>query len=385
MNSEPHSKATTPTASEPLAVLARGLAHDVNNLMSVVLGNASLARNRLGNDHDCTPLLLAIEEAAQRAGSLTREIMSLARSDERPSEPVNLNSVVYHVLAEEETRLAPHVRIERHIDPDLWRITGNQRLVTEIVIALAFNALDAIGREGLITIRTMNVRIEENGVPSGSSLKPGKYVRLDIEDTGRGIPAAQLPRVFDPEFTTKSVKHSIGLSGVRQLLAKMNGWITLSSAEGKGTAVQVFLAVQDAPARKTFLRNLALPNGTETVLIVDDEAQIIDVGREILQRLGYTVLSARNGREAVDVCNSYHGSIDVILLDIVMPVMGGVEAYPLLKRARPAAKFIICTGFEQEDISHVLRDAGTSCLLKPFLPSALAQEIRKALDGAPVA
>jgi two-component system cell cycle sensor histidine kinase/response regulator CckA len=366
---------------DALAVLARGLAHDINNLMSVVLGNTSLIRNRLGGSHACAPLLQSIEEAAQRAGTLTREIMALARSDERISDSVNLNSIVYHVLAEEETRLAPGVRIERYIDPDLWKLAGNQRLASEVVIVLAFNALDAIGEKGQISLRTTNVELNEDTIPAGSSLKPGKYVFLSVEDDGVGIAPRELAQIYNAGYTTKTRKRSIGLSGARQIIRKMNGWMTISSTPDIGTVVQVFLPVLETPMTVSVPLTASLPGGLETVLIIDDEQPILEVGREILKRLGYKVLTAKNGREALDICSTHEGEIQIALLDIVMPVMGGAEAYPHLRKARPGMKIIVCTGFEQEDISHVLRDAGTSCLLKPFLPSVLAQEIRKVLDA----
>ena len=204
---------------------------------------------------------------------------------------------------------------------------------------------------------------------------------LSVEDTGGGISPEALEKIFNPGYTTKSAKHSIGLSGVQKLLETMGGWIGITSTVGRGTAVQVFFPVAEMQAEKPRIRSLDLPGGNETIMIVDDERPIVEVCGEILRRLGYTVVTAGNGKEAIELCQNHPGEIHAALLDIIMPVMGGAEAYPMLRRIRPNMKIVICTGFEQEDISHVLRDAGTSCLLKPFLPSALAHELRGALDG----
>ncbi|NUM54630.1 MAG: response regulator [Candidatus Hydrogenedentes bacterium] len=372
---------------EAIAMTGRGIAHDINNLMETVLGNVALLRGDLNDDHPRVATLEAIEKAAELAGNLTQRILAVTQGAERKPEPVNLNSIVYHLLLVEETRLAPSVRIVRHIDPDLWRVLAEHTAIAQVALNLATNAVDALNGKGRVTIRTRNVVLDHGSIPEGSGLRPGAYVLLSVEDDGEGMSPLTLAKAYDPGFTTRDGHHGQGLATVQKIVARYKGHVQINSFVGKGTACRVYLPAIDSAKAPRPAPSMSVPAGEETVLVVDDERMILEVTAETLRRLGYRTLTARNGQEAVDVARSHDGPIHLVLLDMSMPVMGGADAFPRIKAIRPESRFIVCTGFEQELISSHLLEAGgvDSFLLKPFRLSALAHEIRKVLDKADAA
>lgn len=371
---------------EAIAMMAGGFTHEINNLMAGVLGNVALLRTQLEPGHPGHARLDAIDAAAEKSGMLSRRMIAFAQGKAREPEPVNLNSIVYHVLLVEEQRLAPRIRIVRYIDPDLWRVSADQTQMAQVVLNLAVNAVEAIRDQGRVVISTRNVELREDTIPSRSELLPGRHVMLTVEDNGCGMSPDMVARVFDVDYSTKSPKRGLGLATVLTIVRANGGHVSITSKEGEGTAIRVFLpaieSVFEAPPRPVS----ELPKGGETVLIADDERMLLDVIVETLSRLGYRVLAANNGQEAIDIARRHEGTIHVCLLDMAMPVMGGAEAFPLLKKMRPDMKIIICTGFEEELVSHTLLGAGvSSILLKPFRPANLAQEIRKVLEQGAVA
>lgn len=368
---------------EAIAMLGRGIAHDINNLMETVLGNTALLRTGPTDDHPRIATLEAIEKAAELAGSLTQRILEITQGGARKLEPVNLNSIVYHLLLVEEQELAPRIRIVRHIEPDLWRVSAEHTSIAQVALILATNAVEAIEGEGRVTIITRNTSLDELSIPSGSGLKPGPHVLLSIEDDGRGMNAETIAKAFEPGFTTKPGKQGEGLGAAKRIVDRFGGYIAVHSFEGRGTVCRVYLpAIAESGPAPLPAPSIDAPRGAETVLVVDDEHMIREVTQETLKRLGYKTLGASNGREALDLARAYQGPIHLALLDLAMPVMGGADAFYQLKTMRPDIKVIVCTGFEQELISsHLLEADGVrSYLLKPFRLSTLAHEIRKVLD-----
>jgi CheY-like chemotaxis protein len=346
-----------------------------------------LLRGDVGDDHPRMATLEAIEKAAELAGSLTQRILSLTQGAERKPEPVNLNSIVYHLLLVEETKLAPSVRIVRHIDPDLWRVLAEHTAIAQVALNLATNAVDALNGKGRVTIRTRNVVLDSGTIPEGSGLRPGGYVLLSIEDDGEGMDPHTLAKAYEAGFTTREDQEGQGLATVRKIVDRYHGHVQINSFIGKGTACRVYLPALDVAKGVRPAPSMSVPAGAETILVVDDERMILEVTAETLRRLGYRTLTARNGQEAVEIATTHDGPIHLVLLDMSMPVMGGADAFPRIKALRPNTRVIVCTGFEQELVSSHLLDAGgvNSFLLKPFRLSALAHEIRKVLDTSDAA
>ncbi|GMV91513.1 MAG: hypothetical protein AMXMBFR82_12910 [Candidatus Hydrogenedentota bacterium] len=364
---------------DAIAMVGRGVAHDINNLMESVLGNAALLRSRLEGDRDAKSALDAIEMSAELAGRLTERILAITQGDEYRSEIVNVNSIVYHLLLVEESNLAPRIRIVRHVDPDLWKVRVNHTQVAQVLLSLATNAVEAIQGKGRVTIRTNNMLVDPDTIPVGSGLEPGPYVLITIEDDGEGMSDDVLSKVFEPGFTTKPGHAGKGLVNVFSTIRNNRGFVTVNSFVKQGTVFRVYLPA--VPEEAETPSSTEMPKGRETVLIVDDEHMIANAMAETLKRLGYRTLVAYNGKEAVDIAKKYEDAIDLALLDMAMPEMTGADAYPLLKKAHPEMRIIICTGFEKELITSDLLNAGVDAfLMKPFRLNILAQEVRKVLD-----
>ena len=385
-SAEPGDKAkdTEPYRSAAGQMAAEGFAHEICNLMTSIVGNAALLKSALKPDNPGLRKLAAIEEAAERAAQLSQHVREYSHGGRNNAEPVNLNTIVYHVLLTDEQRLAPRVRLVRYINPDLWRAAAGHRGMSEVALELVTNAVESIRDKGRVYIGTRNVDFSKEPPPLGADVRAGHYVMLSVEDNGCGIGPGTLQRVFDPGFTTKPGRQGMGLARVQEIVSSFGGRVSVNSTEGKGTVFRVYLpAYYEGTEEATPLHLEDLPEGSETVLVIDDERMIAEIAVETLERLGYKTLVAHNGLEAVEVARTYEGPIDLILLDMVMPVMGGAEAYPLLREARPAARLIVCTGLEQDIVTGgIPEDNFASFLLKPFRPVMLAQSVRRVLDQA---
>ncbi len=365
---------------DAIAMVGRGVAHDINNLMETVLGNTALLRHKLEGDRDAVVALDAIEISAEVAGRLTERILAITQGEGTRLELVNVNSIVYHLLLIEESQLAPRIRIVRHVDPDLWKVRVNHTQIAQVLLSLATNAVEAVPGHGRVTIRTNNVQVDSETIPVGSGLEPGPYVLITIEDDGEGMSDDVLSKVFQPGFTTKPGHAGKGLANVFGVVRNNCGFVTVNSFPRQGTVFRVYLpAVPDEV--EPVIPESELPKGGETILVVDDEPMIANAMVDSLKRLGYNTLVAYNGKEAVDLARKYEDPIDLVLLDMAMPEMTGADAHPLLKKSHPEMRFIVCTGFEKDLLTGELLNAGVeSFLLKPFRLTALAREVRKVLD-----
>ena len=362
-------------------MLAEGFAHDINNVVGSILGNAELIRYEIDDDHPAAARLEDIQQAAERVSHLTHRIVAVARGSRQKTEPVNLNHIVYHVLLSEEQRLAPRIRIIRYINPDLWKVAASHTQIAQLTLALAMNAIEAVKEKGKVYIGTRNVDFNKEPLPLGADLKVGRYILLSVEDNGEGMSPSVRARIFDPGFTTKTGRRGMGLANVYHIVTGYGGYISVNSIQSHGTAVRVYLPAFEEVIEEFPYVSEDLPKGTETILIVDDERVVLEVTQEILERLGYRTLVAHNGMEALDVARRHDGPIHLALLDLVMPEMGGREAYPLLREIRPDTRIVICTGLDPDIIAQTpIEEDSEGFLLKPFRPSVLAQEIRRALE-----
>jgi len=365
---------------EATATLAGGIAHDFNNLMVAVLGNAELLRLRCGERPEAE-MLDDICRAAQQAGELAQQMLAFARGGKYQPKVMNLNDTIQETLRLQERSFPPRVRIERDIAPELWNVEADPAQMGQVLMNLCINAVEAIPGNGRILLTTRNIELKsplEGGAPD---LPPGRYVYLAVEDTGCGMSAKTLERVFEPFFSTKFQGRGLGLAAVYGIIKNHGGRITVYSEPGQGATFKIYLPATPAEIPAWPKPESGIPTGTETLLVIDDEAIVLDATRKMLERLGYQVLCARNGEEALELARSFEGDIHLALLDMGMPVMGGAEAWPRLKEIRPGLKVIVCSGYELDASSQALLDAGASAFLqKPFRVTELAQALRRALE-----
>ncbi len=364
---------------EATATLAGGIAHDFNNLMAAVLGNAELLEMKFAQDADSKRMLRAIAKAAVQAGNLAHQLLAFAQGGKYAPTLVNLNQIIEEVLRLEAHTFPKNVRMERVFARDLWHMMADRAQISQVILNLSLNAVEAMADGGEIRIITENCLLEQP--PPDADLQPGRYVRLRVQDTGHGMTDEVRARVFEPFFTTRFQGRGLGLAAVYGIVQSHHGHIRVSSRPGEGAVFEILLPAASDRALSDGIKSQELPLGHETILLVEDEDLLVNIMREILERLGYTVLMACNGREAVALAERHEGPIHLTLLDMAMPVMSGAEAFPLLMKARPKMKVILCSGYEMDVAAQRLMDAGAAGFLhKPVRARTLAMAIRQAID-----
>jgi len=367
---------------ESVGTLAGGIAHDFNNLMVGVLGSVILLRDRLSPKLGADTLLSTIEESAIRAGILARQLLTYARGGDSRPQLISLNESVQNVLRLHEKIISPQAHIDYDLDPDLASIEADPAQIQQAVLNLCVNAAEAMPHGGSIRLKTRNREIDAAFARSHADLTPGSYVSLTIQDSGFGMNAETLARMFEPFFTTKSQGRGLGLAVVYGIVKNHKGHIAVESEVGKGTKIRVLLPAVRRAAPPTPKPKERERRGTETILLIDDETVVLDITKQLLEKLGFRVLTAHNGKEAVYIAENYEGTIEVALLDLGMPVMDGYEAFPMLQQRRPDMKILVCSGYAPNGPAQEILSAGAvGFIQKPFYLDTLCEAIRAALDG----
>lgn len=373
---------------ESIGRLAGGVAHDFNNMLTAINGNASLLLRTMPADHPWSEFINDILRAGERAAELTRQLLAFSRKQMLQPQILDLNQVVSTMQKMLSRMLTPHIELITHLQPGLGPVRADPGQLEQVVLNLVINARDAMPEGGKLCIDTAEFVLDEAAGPNYPGLRPGPYRTLRVTDTGHGIEESIKERIFEPFFTTKDIGKGtgMGLAMVYGIVKQSNGHIVVDSKVGQGSTFTVFLpgvAEPVAPVRVRSEDN-ALPGGRETVLVVEDEATVRGLMRRILQLCGYVVLEAHHGLEALAFCERYSGTIDLLVTDLAMPHMSGKELASQLCQQRPAIKVLFVSGFSGE----VLRDKNDPwsqepVLQKPFLPTALARRVRDLLDRKP--
>lgn len=367
---------------EATATLSGGIAHDFNNLMVGVLGNAELLGHMLELSGTQDRLLNSIIDSAQQAGSLARQLLSFSRGGMAEPQVMNLNDTVHEALSLERHATRPEISVHLDLDGELWNVRADPTQMSQVIMNLLINAAEAISGEGWIRISTANVELSPDEASRLGSVRAGRHARLTIEDNGSGMPPEVLERVFEPFFTTKFQGRGLGLASIYGIIRGHEGHIAVTSEVGHGSTFDIYLPGTEAPQEGSKPEEDDVPHGTETVLVVDDEEPVRFTTRMLLEHLGYTVLTARDGTEALEVLTQHTDPIQLAILDLGMPRMGGSELFPLLRERRPDVKVLICSGYDLEGEAAALLEKGASGFVaKPFRLRAVGLAVRKALDS----
>jgi PAS domain S-box-containing protein len=365
---------------EATATLAAGVAHDFNNLMTSILGNAELLLTD-PSFPDGPSRLNQVAESAKRGGALAQQLLAYARGGKYQTQTVSVNDVVKQALHLQKHALPPRIQLEADLDPSSPAIEADPVQIGQVVTNLCINGAEAIPGIGRLTVRTRLVELDQADVAGKPGLQPGPAVLLQVSDSGSGIDPAVLPRIFEPFFSTKFQGRGLGLAAAYGIVKNHRGYIGVESETGRGTTFSAYFpAVEPLPARPPVAAE-PFPTGDETILLVDDDDAVIDVTSSILEKLQYRVLVARHGIEAVEIARTHPDEIHLVILDLGMPLAGGAEAYPFLKAARPDVKIMISSGYEMNEVVQGLLAAGADAFLqKPYRVSALARGIRRVLE-----
>jgi PAS domain S-box-containing protein len=373
---------------EAVGRLAGGVAHDFNNILTVISGNADLALETLSREDPTAQSLREISEAARRAATLTRQLLAFSRKQILQPRVLDLNALVAGTEKMLRRVIGEDVKLKTVLRPDLGSIKADPGQLEQILMNLAVNARDAMPTGGELVFETENEEIQETQAgPRGVRVRSGRYVKLAVTDSGQGMDEETLSRIFEPFFTTKEKGRGtgLGLSTVYGIVKQSDGYIWVQSQPGKGTTFFVYFPqVDDDPKPIRTETAVIAGRGAETILVVEDDAEVLRLARSILERSGYVVLAAGSGADALRLMEERTERVDLLLTDVVMPGMSGRALAGGMQLLCEGIRVLYTSGYTDDAIvQHGVLDAEASLLEKPYSQQSLLDAVRKVLDSAP--
>jgi signal transduction histidine kinase/ActR/RegA family two-component response regulator len=367
---------------EAVGTLAGGIAHDFNNLLMGIQGHTSLIILGVDPSHRHYKMLKSIEEQVKSGADLTWQLLSFARGGKYEVKPADLNAIIKKTSSM-FGRTRKEITIYKNFQQDLWPVEVDRGQIEQVLLNLYLNAWQAMPSGGLLSLETKNVTLDENYSKS-FYVKPGNYVKISVADTGVGMDEKTQRRIFEPFFTTREMGRGtgLGLATAYGIIKGHGGVINVYSEKGHGATFNIYLPVSEKKVEKEGKSSEELLRGKETILLVDDEEVVLNVSRMVLERLGYKVLMARNGQEAIEVYKTKKEEIDLVILDLIMPTMGGEKTFDLLKTINPDLKVILSSGYSLNGQAAQIMERGCKGFIqKPFGAGELSQKIREVLDN----
>lgn len=366
---------------EAMGTLAGGIAHDFNNLLMAIQGRTSIMLMNKDSSHPDIRHLTGIEDNIDSAADLTRQLLGFARGGKYEVSPTDLNDLI-----KKQNRMfgrtKKEITIRGKYEKDLWSVEVDRGQIEQALLNLYVNAWQAMPGGGNLYLETENVTLDETEVKP-FSIEPGRYVKISVTDTGVGMDKATREKIFEPFFTTKEMDRGtgLGLASVYGIIKNHGGFINVYSEKGHGTTFNIYLPASEKevieekkPAGDTL-------RGSETVLFIDDEDMIIEIAEEILEQLGYKVLIARSGKEAIEIYEENKERIDIVVLDMIMPDMSGSDTYDRMKEIDPDIKVLLSSGYSINGRATEILDRGCNGFIqKPFKMKELSQKLREILD-----
>lgn len=365
---------------EAIGTLAGGIAHDFNNLLMGIQGYASLMLMDTGTGHNQREKLKNIEQYVMRGADLTKQLLGFARGGKYEVVPTNINTLI-DTSSKLFGRTKKEVSISTSLTPDAWNVEVDQGQIEQVFLNFYVNAWQAMPGGGNLRLETENVLLGSQEAKS-HSLEPGKYVKISVADAGIGMDEKTKERIFEPFFTTKEMGRGtgLGLASAYGIIKSHGGVINVQSQIGHGTTFIIYLPASQKELFKEKTTSEGIYRGSETLLIVDDEEMVLNVGAEILQMLGYRVFSARSGKEAISILEENKDEIDLVLLDMIMPEMGGSQAFDIIKKIKPDLKVLLVSGYSVTgDAEQILKRGCNGFIQKPFDIKKLSYKIRQIL------
>jgi two-component system cell cycle sensor histidine kinase/response regulator CckA len=367
---------------EAVGTLAGGIAHDFNNLLMGIQGNVSLMILDIDRAHPHYDRLKNVEQYVRNGAELTKQLLGFARGGKYEVKPTDLNELLTK-NSDMFGRTKKEITIHRKFQENIWPVEVDQGQIDQVLLNLYVNAWQAMPGGGELYIETTNVTLDDSYVKPHHAA-PGKYVKISIADTGTGMDDATKARIFDPFFTTKEMGRGtgLGLASAYGIIVNHNGVITVDSEKGSGTVFTIYLPASDKVIGREEKHHEDLITGTETVLLVDDEDMILDVGTQILERIGYRVFTANSGKKAAEIYSEKQNEIDLVILDIIMPEMGGGETHDILKEINPTIKVLLSSGYSIDDQAKDILNRGCNGFIqKPFNIEELSRKIREVIGN----
>lgn len=373
---------------EAVGRLASGVAHDFNNMLTAITGYGEMLRNGFKPDDPMREDVDEILGAAQRAATLTRQLLAFSRQSVLQPRLIVMNDVVRGIYNMLTRIVGSKIDFRTSLDPDLGLVKADPSQMEQVILNLCVNAKDAMPQGGSLELKTCNVDLDADASRDAGIEKPGNYVMIAVTDSGTGMDSETRVRIFEPFFSTKPAEKGtgLGLATVYGIVKQSGGDIWVYSEVGRGTTFKVFLPRVDEPLADEVAAKAnrgAAPRGSETILLADDEPPILKVARRILESAGYRVLTASDGAKALEVAAAHNGTIDLLLTDMVMPELGGRQVADKLRADRPGLRVLYLSGYTDTAAARQgLMEPGAAFLQKPFSSDSLVRRVREVLDVA---
>jgi len=365
---------------EAIATLAGGIAHEFNNALVGITGSIELLRMQLPENGGVKKYGETMEASAHRMTNLTEQLLAYARGGKYEEKTICLTDFVEETLSILRPSIDPSVTLETDLTQNLSHIKADLTQMQMVLSAVLYNAAEAVEREGRIRVLTRNEEIKEDVAKNHQGFKPGRYVCLRVEDNGKGMDEETRDKLFEPFFTTKFQGRGLGMAAVYGIVKNHDGWIGVESRLGAGTSIQIYLPAVEGEAEIDETPGFELEKRTGTILIIEDEEMVLDITRAMLETIGYSVLEAKTGREAIDLIKTFDGDIHLAMLDIKLPDMEGGKLYPLIVEARPQMKVIVCSGYAIDGPARQILDSGAQGFIqKPFTLKTLAEKLNEVM------
>jgi len=369
-----------------IGTLSAGIAHDFNNMMGAILSSTQMLKMKISPESPLMKFCGIIENAAQRSASLTRQLLDFSQKNILTKKVVSLNEIIHETARILERSIGKGIHVELVLDQDLEQIEADETQLQQVIMNLSLNARDAMPNGGTLRVSTSMVSWSEEDCLQKPQFHPGRYVRLDIQDTGTGIPPEILSKVFEPFFTTKPIGKGtgLGLAVAYGIVQKHGGHIAVVSEINTGTKFSVFFQplAHKSDIQQADVNTGSSISGEGTILLVDDEDLVLFIVCEFLESLGYKVLPAENGEEAIRIYQTQGHSIDLVILDMLMPGKDGRETFHDLRLINPQVKVIIATGYSDETVMRaVMKDGAAGFIRKPFDHTEFSRLIQQVLGN----
>jgi len=371
---------------EAIGTLAGGIAHQFNNALYAITGNIDLLEMDLDRDATVAGYTKEMKESTRRMAQLTAQLLAYARGGKYQAKTVSLSDFIRETLPLVKYAIDSAIHVDTDLPCCILNVKADLTQMQMVLSAVLTNASEAMkGKGGRIRVNYKKFVITDDTIKNVPGLKPGNYACLTITDDGTGMDEETRTRIFEPFFTTKFEGRGLGMAAAYGIVKSHDGLITVDSELDKGTTVKIYLPAVKTPVKedvKKSPRQAEWVKGTGTILVIDDEEVVMTVCRAMLERMGYSVLEARSGQEAIDVVKTFDGNIDLAMLDILMPGMSGESVYPLLMKARPNLKVLVFSGYSIDGPVQKILDAGAQDFIqKPFTMADLSEKLKKTLGG----
>ncbi|MFZ1954214.1 MAG: response regulator [Desulfobacterales bacterium] len=368
---------------EAIAKLAGGIAHQFNNALFVIMATTDLLELQLPKEEITSEYIASIKKSTARMTNLTRQLLAYARGGKYEVKDISLSKFVRNTLPILQHTLDPSIRVETDLPDDILKTRGDLPQLLMLFTVILSNATEAIDGEGRIKITCRNEKITKKGAKAFPGLLPGAYVSLAVEDNGRGMDEETKKRVFEPFFTTKFLGRGLGLAAAYGIVKNHDGYISIESQLDRGTSVCIYLpSISEVEEKKKQMPDGEPLKGIGTILLIEDEVAVIAALRKLLERLGYHVIEAQTGKEAIALARAFDGDIDLAILDVFLPDMNGNKIYPLIKEFRPDLKVLVFSGYSLDGPAQEILDAGAHGFLqKPVSIEVLSQKLTGLLQA----